>query len=88
VKIEFKTSFLKDISKIKNRTALKQIKDAIEDVEGTEDPKNIAGLKKLKGEDHYYRIRVGEYRLGLSIGGDTWVFVRCLHRKDIYRYFP
>ncbi|NPA92437.1 MAG: type II toxin-antitoxin system RelE/ParE family toxin, partial [Chloroflexi bacterium] len=36
----------------------------------------------------FYRIRLGDYRLGLEIEGDTVVFVRFLHRRDIYRYFP
>lgn len=46
-------------------------------------------LKKLSGgRGAYYRIRVGDYRLGLEVEGDVVVFVRCLHRRDMYRYFP
>jgi mRNA interferase RelE/StbE len=88
VKVEFRTSFLKDIGKIKNKAVLKRIKGVIENVEKTEALQNISDLKKLRGGDEYYRIRVGEYRIDLSISEDTWVFVRCLHRRDIYRYFP
>jgi mRNA interferase RelE/StbE len=88
VKVGFKTSFQKDISKITNKTTLKRIKATIENVEKTDNLQNIADLKKLRGGDHYYRIRVGEYRIGLLIPEDTCIFVRCLHRKDIYRYFP
>jgi mRNA interferase RelE/StbE len=36
----------------------------------------------------YYRIRLGDYRVGLKIENNTVCFVRFLHRKDIYRYFP
>ncbi len=88
MKVEFRASFLKDIGRIKNKAVLKRIKDAIENVEKTETLQNISDLKKLRGGDHYYRIRVGEHRIGLSISEGTSVFVRCLHRKDIYRYFP
>ncbi|MGA1264796.1 MAG: type II toxin-antitoxin system RelE family toxin, partial [Prochlorothrix sp.] len=51
-------------------------------------------LLKLKGYDTYYRIRVGDYRIGLEVlhqsdsGNLEIVFVRVLHRKEIYRYFP
>ncbi|GIK72728.1 MAG: hypothetical protein BroJett021_17160 [Chloroflexota bacterium] len=38
--------------------------------------------------ERYYRIRVGDYRLGLALEGDTVILVRFLHRKEIYRYFP
>jgi mRNA interferase RelE/StbE len=31
---------------------------------------------------------VGDYRIGISVEGDEVEFVRCLHRRDIYRYFP
>jgi len=88
VKVGFKTSFLKDISRITSKTVLKRIKAAVENVEKSENLQSIADLKKLRGGDNYYRIRVGEYRIGLLIPEDTCTFVRCLHRKDIYRYFP
>jgi len=48
VKVEFRTSFLKDIGKIKNKTARERIKDVIENIEKTGDLQNIADLKKLK----------------------------------------
>ena len=44
--------------------------------------------RKVKGEKKFYRIRVGDYRLGVKIEGETVTFIRFLHRKDIYRYFP
>lgn len=44
-------------------------------------------LQKLSGTPNYYRIRVGDYRIGPALEDDMVVFVRCLHRKDIYRYF-
>ncbi len=88
MKAEFKGSFLKDLRQIKNRVVLKRIKDIIEDFEMSQELKNIPNLKKLRGDDNYYRIRIGEYRIGLSIQSDCGVFIRCLHRKDIYRYFP
>lgn len=49
---------------------------------------DVAGVKKLKGSGNYYLIRAGEYRLGIILEGDTVVFVRCLDRKEVYRYFP
>jgi mRNA interferase RelE/StbE len=46
------------------------------------------GLKKLKTGMAYYRLRIGDYRLGMVIEGDGVKFVRLLHRSEIYRYFP
>jgi mRNA interferase RelE/StbE len=48
----------------------------------------IKNIKKIKGHRLYYRIRTGDYRIGLKIEGDALTFMRILHRKDIYRHFP
>ncbi|MFN7201715.1 MAG: type II toxin-antitoxin system RelE family toxin [Aphanizomenon sp.] len=33
-------------------------------------------------------MRVGNYRIGISVNNDLVTLVRILHRKEIYRYFP
>jgi mRNA-degrading endonuclease RelE of RelBE toxin-antitoxin system len=48
----------------------------------------IINLKKLKGDDNAYQLRIGDYRIGFYFDGETVTFARVLHRKDIYRYFP
>lgn len=45
-------------------------------------------IERLKGYQGYYKIRFGDYRVGLKIDGDKVVFERVLHRKDIYRFYP
>jgi mRNA interferase RelE/StbE len=88
VRIQFRASFAKDIRSIKNKELLDRIKETIEQVEKARGPQDITNLKKLMGGSNYYRLRVGEYRIGLTIESDTVTFVRCLNRKEIYRYFP
>jgi mRNA interferase RelE/StbE len=88
LKIEFRTSFTKDLRKIKETPVKKQILEIISAAENARDLQGIENLKKLKGGEDYYRIRIGDYRLGLILEGNTLIFVRFLHRKDIYRYFP
>ena len=85
---QFRASFARDLRNIKNKDSLKRIKETIEQVERAQSAQDIPNLKKLKGGSNYYRIRVGEYRVGLIIESDTVTFVRCLNRKEIYRYFP
>ncbi len=45
-------------------------------------------LKKLKAEGYYYRIRSGNFRIGLILEENTITFIRVLNRSEIYRYFP
>lgn len=86
--VQFRASFAKDLRKIKDKTTLKRIRETIEQTEQAQLLQDIPNLKKLKGGGNYYRIRVGEYRIGIVIEDNIVTFVRCLSRKEIYRYFP
>ena len=86
--VSFKKSFLKDIKKLKNKHLKDSIADCILQVESASSVQNIKNLKKLAGYDVYYRIRVGDYRIGLKIEDDSVFFVVVEHRKDIYKMFP
>ncbi len=86
--VEFRKSFEKDLSKIKDAELLQRIQAAVEEVEAIDSLIDLTNVKKLKAEGDYYRIRVGDYRIGLSVGENVVVFTRVLHRKEIYCYFP
>ncbi|KAA0230658.1 type II toxin-antitoxin system RelE/ParE family toxin [candidate division KSB1 bacterium] len=86
--LEFRKSFARDLKKIKEKQVLQQIKEIIEEVEQAANIGAINNLKQLKGGESYYRIRIGDYRIGLKLENERVVFVRFLHRKEIYRYFP
>lgn len=84
----FKNSFAKDLHQIKERALGMRVKEVIESIEQATTLQHIANLKQLKGSTDYYRIRVGDYRIGLRVEGETIVLICFLHRKEIYRYFP
>jgi mRNA interferase RelE/StbE len=86
--VEFKESFLQDLRAIKDRSLLARAKEIIESVEQALKLEDVANIKKLKGERYYYRIRVGDFRIGLKIERGLIIFVRIPNRKEIYRYFP
>jgi mRNA interferase RelE/StbE len=88
VNVQFRSSFAKDLRNIKNKDLLSRIKEAVEQFEKAQSLQSIGNIKKLRGSGNYYRVRVGEHRIGLVVDDDTATFVRCLDRKEIYRYFP
>ena len=88
MKVQFRTSFTKDLRSIEDKDLLTRISEAITDVENAQSLQDIANLKKLKGKNGYYRLRVGDHRIGLVAVDDEVTFVRCLNRREIYRYFP
>jgi mRNA interferase RelE/StbE len=88
VEVEFRKSFEKDLSKLRDEALLARIKAVILEIEDAETLEDVSNVKKLKAEGDYYRLRVGDYRIGILVDEDVVVFVRVLHRKEVYRYFP
>jgi len=84
----FKTSFVRDIKKIKNKQILGLVSHSIEAAEKSQSINVIPNIKQLKGVKNHFRIRIGTYRIGLALEDDKLYFVRCLPRKDIYKLFP
>lgn len=88
MEVEFRKSFEKDLSKLRDEALLARIKAVILEIEDAETLEDVSNVKKLKAEGDYYRLRVGDYRIGILVDEDVVVFVRVLHRKEVYRYFP
>jgi mRNA interferase RelE/StbE len=88
VKVEFRDSFAKDLEGVKEKGLLGRVREIIEAVEKADSLAELPNLKKLKGGGNYFRVRVGDYRVGVALDRDTVVFVRFLNRKDIYKHFP
>jgi len=88
MEIKIDKSFQKDTKKIKDKTTLQKVANTIANVQRARNLDEIRNLKKIKGTTSMYRMRIGDYRLGILVSESSIEFIRCLHRKDIYKYFP
>lgn len=88
MRVTFKASFAKDLRKIKDSRLKIRVGEVIGLVEKSSSLYEAEQIKKIMGAENDYRIKIGDYRIGLIFESDTVIFVRFLHRKDIYRYFP
>jgi mRNA interferase RelE/StbE len=89
MKVKIDKSFDKDIDNIRDKHLLKKLQNVIAIIENAQSLAEIPNVKKIKGYSSYYRIRVGDYRLGFEeISGQGINLIRFLHRKEVYRYFP
>jgi mRNA interferase RelE/StbE len=88
VNTAFLESFDADLSAITDAALLRRIRKVIEQVEAARTFQQIPNLKRLGATGKYYRIRLGDYRIGFVFERGAVTFVRCLNRKEIYRYFP
>ena len=65
-------------------SVLERLQEVFQEIEAAGSIQDLKNLKKLSSESRHYRLRLGDYRLGLIIEADTVTLVRILHRKDIY----
>jgi len=84
VKIIFRRSFAKDLKKIRQNAILQEVQAVLEQIEQSASLHDIPNVTHLTSEGPYYRIRIGDYRLGLFVEDEAITFVRFLHRRDIY----
>jgi mRNA interferase RelE/StbE len=88
-KIEYTKRFLKELAALP-----KEVQSRIElivfaELEA-ENPFELFYLNKMKGYKDKYKIRVGDYRIGLTIDkiNKTIICQRVAHRREIYQIFP
>ncbi|HLG36438.1 MAG TPA: hypothetical protein VI757_16285, partial [Bacteroidia bacterium] len=55
----------KDTRQIQDKKILYRIADCIDNVKNARALREISGIKKLQGIKNHYRIRIGEYRIGI-----------------------
>ena len=90
MKVDFHRRFAKDLIKISSSNSKDRIKRVILDLEEAGSLDSLPQIKAMKGAVGYFRIRVGDYRIGLRLedSGDVVVLLRVMHRSEIYRHFP
>jgi len=88
LKVRFKASFAKDLRALDDKSLRERIKTLIATVESAPTLAEVPNLRKLRGAGAFYRARIGDYRVGMAEEEHAIVFVRVLHRREVYRYFP
>jgi mRNA interferase RelE/StbE len=87
--VQYRQLFLKDLKKLKKQPIYAQVFDlAFSTLPQIETLRDISNIKAMKGYADRYRIRIGDYRIGIEVKGDTIEMMRILHRREFYRYFP
>jgi mRNA interferase RelE/StbE len=87
--VQYRQLFLKDLQKLKKQAIYERIHElAFVTLPKTSSIQELLNVKALVGTTNRYRIRVGDYRIGFEINGDTIELMRVVHRREFYRYFP
>lgn len=89
MEVQYRQVFLKDLKQLKSSTSYQRIYDlAFTTLEEINTLEEIPDIKAMRGYTGRYRIRIGDYRVGIEVNGDVIEVMRVLHRREFYRYFP
>lgn len=80
--------FIRDLRRIRDRDLQRRITRKIQELEEADSITEVSGIRAMRGWENHYRVRIGDYRMGLTVEGNVVTLLRFLHRRDIYRYFP
>jgi len=88
MKVAYRKRFLKDLASVPSnlRPAIERF--VFEELPQADSLQSTGKVEKLKGHATFYKVRFGDYRIGLSVTDDTVTLERVLNRKEIYRKFP
>ena len=88
-KVEYTKRFLKELSKIPSVVRVR-IEEVVFRELICENPFSLSFLRRLSGYKDKYKIRIGDYRIGLTIDkmNKRIICQRVAHRKDIYKIYP
>lgn len=85
--VHYRQAFLKDLKRLKSQPVYQDAYDlAFTTLPQVKTLREVPGVKALKGKR--YRVRLGDYRVGLEVDGEDVQVMRVLHRREFYRYFP
>ena len=88
MRIEAAPAFQRDLKRVRDRGLQRRIARKIEELAAASTLSDVSGVQPLTGWEDRYRIRIGDYRLGIALERDVVVLVRFGPRRDFYRSFP
>jgi mRNA interferase RelE/StbE len=87
--VEFSKSFDKQTARITDTVLLKRIGNIIKKVIECDSLNEIPNLKPIVGHPGFYRIRFGDYRIGISLEEETvWFHFFGKRDESTYKKFP
>lgn len=88
MQVSYSKKFLKQLAGIPLETREKIESFVFADLVSATSLFSLGKVEKLQGYDGFYKVRFGNYRLGLAIENDLLIVKTVMHRKEIYKFFP
>ncbi|WP_017292646.1 type II toxin-antitoxin system RelE family toxin [Geminocystis herdmanii] len=87
--VEYKRKFLKELVSLPQNVQSRIEIIVFKELEA-DNPFELGYINKMKGYKDKYKIRMGDYRIGLTINQKQKIIIceRVAHRREIYQIFP
>ena len=88
MKVEPTRLFRRDVRQLGSAQIRRRLEQVIQELIAADNITEVSGVSRMTAPGEHYRIRIGEYRLGITMDGETAILRRFLPRGEIYRRFP
>ncbi len=89
MKVESSSRFIRDIRRISAPALARRVNQKIAEIEAAASIRDVSNVRRMNTPSGiHYRVRIGDYRLGIIVEGQVAVLVAFGPRDDIYRRFP
>ncbi len=89
MQIVYTKTFLKDLTKVAPAKRRLQIeKFVFEELPVFLSIEDVGKIEKMTGYRDHYKIRFGDYRVGMFKNNNVIELKRVLNQKEIYKFFP
>lgn len=89
MQVTYTKTFLKDLSKVTPQKRRTQIENFVfEQLPRLLNIESLGNIEKMTGYKDYFKVRFGDYRVGVFKNKNTLELKRVLNRKEIYKFFP
>ena len=75
MKFRVEKSFDRYVDKVKDKKLLHKLRDCISQIENANNPGEIHHVKKMEGHGSFYRIKIGDYRLGVELTSNNEIIL-------------
>ena len=88
MRVVIRTSFDRDLKKIRDSKLRDRVRAILESALHADTLREVEDVQPISGHPSHFRIRVGEFRIGVRLDGDILTFARFATRRDFYRIYP
>ncbi len=88
MKVDYRSSFLRDVKKIKAKEVKELIEEVIKNCKEAETIADIKNCSYLTSKGKFFKLKYNQYRLGVHIDNGVVEFIKFGTRENFYKDFP